>query len=286
MSPGSPPALADLMRQAVFDLELRQVLFDEPERAIVELGLGGADGQLLMSTSRAAFDAAVGKLIVHRLLPTPLGQNLVVVPANGNKSRRDGRIPIILDQSHTGANIGSEGTSENSGRVFGTGTHPTTRLCVHMLEKYISPGATVLDLGTGSGVLALAAACLGARQVIGLDIDPNAVQQANANACRNGLEDKVQAYLGDASWPRSNGTGPFDLVVSNILVEVHCQSLEAGLISALRPGGVLLFSGMQRSGVEQLEPVLRRLGCPIIDLARIQPWYVLVARMIEGSLAD
>jgi len=271
--------LSSLMRQAVFDHDLKRLLFEHPERAVALYGLTADEELRLVTTSRSDFDSAVSKFVLHKILPMPLGEHLVVIPETGKADDFNGRMAIILDQSLTGANIGIAGTSENRGSVFGSGTHPTTRLGARMLEKYVLTGMRVLDLGTGSGVLALAAAKLGAGEVIALDVDPDAISLADANAHRNGLQGIVHSFVGDVSWLISNGIGLFDLVVSNILADIHCASLEAGLTDSIQPGGLLIFSGIQRKGVDLVGQALNRAGSEIIDLIHRGPWYALAARV-------
>jgi ribosomal protein L11 methyltransferase len=287
MSPNSPiddiqdrPSvkLLALLRRAVLDNEIKYLLFDEPSQAAEIFDLTEQDKHRLLKTSRADFEAAVGKFVTYKLLPTPLGERLLISPLDGNGVNPEGRDQIILDQSATGAMISMSGTSENEGRVFGSGTHPTTRLCVHMLERYLSPGMRVLDLGTGSGILALAAAKLGAADVLGLDVDPHAIPVAEANAQRNNLDDRVHFGVGDAGWLALNAPDPFDLVVSNILAEAHMGSLEYGLLDSIRPGGRLILSGMVRSGADELVRALQEKGCLVIHQAQMGRWWVLTAQ--------
>ena len=269
--------LPALLYFAVFDNELKQLLFDEPSRAVSEFELTLEEEQRLRKISRADFEAAMGKFVTYRLLPTPLGERLIVTPINSNGAIPKDREQIVLDQSLAGAHIGTEGTSINEGSVFGSGTHPTTRLCVFMLERYMKPGMRVLDLGTGSGILALAAAKLDAIEVLGLDIDPDAIPIAEANAQRNNLNDRIRFAVGDAGWSASNGIEPFDLVVSNILAEVHIESFELGLLESVRPGGLLILSGLVIAGVQKVTGVIENEGCDVIDHARMGRWWVVVA---------
>lgn len=274
--------LAELLRRAVFDAEIKRLLFNDPARAALEFNLGEEDQRKLRSTSQQEFEAAVGKFVTYKLLPTPLGGRLLISPLNGNGRVSRERDQIVLDQSLTGANIGEGGVSKNDGRVFGSGTHPSTRLCVYMLERYLIPGMRVLDLGTGSGILALAAAKLGAGEVLGLDIDPQAIPIAKTNVLRNDLGDHVRISLGDASWPRMNKVQPFHLLVSNILAEVHLESLELGMLNSILPGGPLILSGMVASGAERVAGRLQKHGCELVDQARIGRWRVLVALKGRG----
>lgn len=279
---GASVKLLALLRRAVLDDELKRLLFDDPALVAEIFDLAEQDMQRLLKTSRADFDAAVGKFVTYKLLPTPLGERLLICPLNGNGVNPEGRDQIIIDQSATGAMISMRGTSENEGRVFGSGTHPTTRLCVHMLERYLSPGMRVLDLGTGSGILALAAVKLGAVEVYGLDVDPHTIPVAEANAQRNNLDDRVRFAVGDARWPASNGIEPVDLVVSNILAEVHIESFELGLLESIRPGGRLILSGMHRSGAAKVADVIIEKGCDLIDQARMGRWWVFVAETMAN----
>lgn len=129
------------------------------------------------------------------------------------------------------------------GMAFGTGLHPTTRLCLAALETFADRGALdgscVLDLGCGSGILAIAAAKLGAASVLGLDTDPIAVEATVANAARNGLVEQIHARHG--SLP--TGEAPFDVVLANLIASV-LVTLAPLLRDALRSGGTLLASGI------------------------------------------
>lgn len=122
------------------------------------------------------------------------------------------------------------------GLAFGTGSHPTTRLCMQWLEQNLTPGGTVLDYGCGSGILAIVAKKLGAGPTLGIDIDPNAVEASRHNAERN----KVEATF---ALPDSNSDATYDLVVANILS--NPLKLMAGMLSThVRPGGRLILSGV------------------------------------------
>jgi ribosomal protein L11 methyltransferase len=125
------------------------------------------------------------------------------------------------------------------GMAFGTGTHPTTALCLSALDAFLAarPGATVLDVGTGSGLLAIAARKLGARRVVASDVDPVALDVARENAARNGVEVEVTgAGAGEVR-------GPFDLVVANILANTLVE-LAPALAAQVAGGGALLLSGI------------------------------------------
>jgi ribosomal protein L11 methyltransferase len=128
----------------------------------------------------------------------------------------------------------------NPGMAFGTGVHETTRLCLEALEEFVTAGARVLDVGTGSGILAQAAGLLGAGKVYACDTDPVAIEIA-----RNGFVGSVDAVA----------AGSVDIVVANISPEAIVQ-LAPDLLRVLRPGGVLLASGLELAEVEQVKAVL------------------------------
>lgn len=130
------------------------------------------------------------------------------------------------------------------GMAFGTGSHPTTRLCLEWLERNVSPACTVLDYGCGSGILAIAAARLGAGRVAGVDIDPQAVESARANAERN----EVTALFADSAEPVA---GEYDLVVANILSN-PLRVLAPAICAHVRPGGRLALSGILREQAEEI----------------------------------
>ncbi|MDE2640268.1 MAG: 50S ribosomal protein L11 methyltransferase, partial [Chloroflexota bacterium] len=125
------------------------------------------------------------------------------------------------------------------GLAFGTGDHPTTRMALAALERTVHPGDRVLDFGTGSGVLACAAARLGAAAVLALDVDPQAVAAARRNVALNGL-DGVTVAQADAP---PTGGAPYDVAVANISAGVIVQVLPA-LLAAVRPGGRCLLGGI------------------------------------------
>jgi len=130
------------------------------------------------------------------------------------------------------------------GMAFGTGSHPTTRLCLEWLERNVSDGCTLLDYGCGSGILAIAAARLGAGRVAGVDIDPQAVEAAYANAERNG----VDALFADSAQPVA---GEYDLVVANILSN-PLRVLAPAICAHVRSGGRLALSGILREQADEI----------------------------------
>lgn len=275
--------LPELLRRAAFDLELKRMLFEEPAQAAHRFGLDNADLQRLRRLSPTDLDAVLGRLVRYKLAPLPIGQRLWIVPDGGVLPSGGDRIEIVIDQSATGAMIGTDGTSARNGQVFGSGTHPTTRLCIQLLERHLKPGMRMLDIGTGSGILALTAAKLGAGQVLGLDIDPDAVATAQRNVHRNAEQSIVKLYVGGVEWLRANASQPFDLMVANILAGIHLQSIQQGLLEHLAPGGRVILSGMHRAGAVAVAQALYQAGAQQVAYSRQGSWYALTTTLENGT---
>jgi ribosomal protein L11 methyltransferase len=124
------------------------------------------------------------------------------------------------------------------GLAFGTGTHPTTALCLEWLEQNVTPGAVVIDYGCGSGILAVAAVKLGARAAHCFDIDPQALLATHENATANDVPERVMVYEKAADLPRG-----VDLVVANILSGPLCE-LAPSFAGLVKPGGTLVLAGL------------------------------------------
>ncbi len=152
------------------------------------------------------------------------------------------------------------------GMAFGTGSHPTTRLCLEWLERNVSDACTVLDYGCGSGILAIAAARLGAARVAGVDIDPLAVEAARSNAERNG----VSALFADSAAPLA---GEYDLVVANILSN-PLRVLAPAISAHVRPGGKLALSGILREQAEEIIAIYAR-WLPLLVADTREDWVCL-----------
>ncbi|MDQ3855895.1 MAG: 50S ribosomal protein L11 methyltransferase [Chloroflexota bacterium] len=159
------------------------------------------------------------------------------------------------------------------GMAFGTGLHPTTRLCLRAIEEELEPGARTLDLGSGSGILTVALAKLGASEVVAVDTDPVAVDATRATALRNGVEGRVRAGLG--SLEATEGT--FDFIAANIIAGVIVQLAE-GLASRLSPGGKLVASGIIEDRYEEVALALTAAGLRLQRLLREGDWVAIVAK--------
>lgn len=160
--------------------------------------------------------------------------------------------------------------------AFGSGEHGSTRVALALLERRVKPGDTVLDLGSGSGILALAAVKLGAARAIGIENDPEANLVARRNAERNGLTGAVELLDGDAG-DLAPLLGPADLVLSNILRSANTALLPA-IGTALARDGVAIFSGMEADEAALFLPVLDAAGFAVVDEQTDTGWWGVAAR--------
>jgi ribosomal protein L11 methyltransferase len=205
----------------------------------------------------------------HRLR---FGQRTVIVPAWEAYAPAPGEIVIHLEP----------------GMAFGTGLHPTTRLCLEALERHLMPDCAVLDVGTGSGILAIAAAKLGARAVLALEADPVAVSVAQENAATNGVGDRVtvrygslpgggeiSGYYAATEVPKLVKAGRFDLVLINILAPV-IVGMAPALAARLGPGGRIIAAGLIESQEADVAGVLRGQELEIVERAQEKDWVLLV----------
>ncbi|WP_058829906.1 50S ribosomal protein L11 methyltransferase [Paenibacillus polymyxa] len=169
------------------------------------------------------------------------------------------------------------------GMAFGTGTHPTTSLCLRTLESVIQGGEEVIDVGTGSGILAIGAIKLGAKHVLALDLDPVAVSSARENTRLNGLEERITIKESDllsvlnASDPTLGIQLPVKLVVANILAEIILLFID-DVYKALKPGGIYIASGIWKNKEEVVESALKAAGFEIAEINRDEDWLAFVAR--------
>ncbi|MCP3807610.1 50S ribosomal protein L11 methyltransferase [Paenibacillus sp. Lou8.1] len=169
------------------------------------------------------------------------------------------------------------------GMAFGTGTHPTTSLCLRTLESVIKGGEEVIDVGTGSGILAIGAVKLGAKHVLALDLDPVAVSSARENTRLNGLEERITIKESDllsvlnASDPTLGIQLPVKLVVANILAEIILLFID-DVYKALEPGGIYIASGIWKNKEEVVETALKVAGFEIAEISRDEDWLAFVAR--------
>ncbi|ADC50724.1 MULTISPECIES: 50S ribosomal protein L11 methyltransferase [Alkalihalophilus] len=160
------------------------------------------------------------------------------------------------------------------GMAFGTGTHPTTVLCIQALESVMQGGEEVIDVGTGSGVLSIAAAKLGAKRVIGLDLDQVAVDSAALNVELNQVHDTVTVRQGNLL---EQIDGSYDLVVANILAEVIVQFVQDAA-AILKPGGAFITSGIIKRKKQEVKDSLVSAGFTIDEVIEMDDWVAIIAR--------
>lgn len=198
--------------------------------------------------------------------PLRVGRRWMVMPAQLELAVEPPLLPIRID----------------AGSAFGTGHHPTTRLCLMAIERHLPSGATVLDLGTGTGILAIAAARLGAERVLAVDSDAEAVRVARQNLARNDVASSVRVETGSLPQVRSGhwNLAQADLVVANILAHVIVGFFEQGLAQAVAPEGLLVVSGILRSQTPAIRASLHWHGLELVAEERLAEWSCLIARPI------
>ena len=190
--------------------------------------------------------------------PLRIGEHIVVSPSWEEPALGSGDVLIKLDP----------------GMAFGTGTHPSTQLALRLLEKHLRPRSVVLDVGTGSGILAIAAVKLGATRVIATDIDPEAVRTAEENARLNEVRNQLTLLVESVI-----DAGRYDLVVVNILADVIADLLlHENLAARVAPDGVLILSGIIKPRREVVDLALRAAGMEVFDTVEDGDWIALAAR--------
>ncbi len=190
--------------------------------------------------------------------PLRIGERMVVSPSWEEPALRSGDVLIKLDP----------------GMAFGTGTHPSTQLALRLLEKHLRPRSVVLDVGTGSGILAIAAVKMGATRVIATDIDPEAVRTAEENARLNQVRNQITLLVESVI-----DAGRYDLVMVNILADVIARLLlHERLADRLAPGGALILSGVIRQRREVVDLALKASGLEVFDALSEGDWIALAAR--------
>lgn len=160
------------------------------------------------------------------------------------------------------------------GMAFGTGTHPTTVMCLQALEKYTKQGDSVIDVGTGSGVLAIGAAMLGVKRVHALDLDEVAVRSARENVTLNKVDDAVEVFHGNLL---DTVKEPADVVVANILAEIILTFTDDAF-SIVKPGGLYITSGIIGAKRDEVKAGLVASGFNIEEVIMMEDWVAIIAR--------
>lgn len=162
------------------------------------------------------------------------------------------------------------------GRAFGTGTHPTTSLCIKLMEENIKEGNTVIDVGIGSGILMVAAEKLGAGKIVGTDIDPMAVEVAEENLLLNKVDmEKAKAYAGDLVTVVQDEK--FDVVVANILADVLLILLK-DISRVVKKDGLVIFSGIIEDKLEEMKRAVEEVGLEILEVKADKEWRAMLMR--------
>lgn len=196
--------------------------------------------------------------------PTRIGAHLVIKPSWENYIPIEGDKVIQLDP----------------GMAFGTGTHETTVLCLELLEKYVKDNSSVIDMGTGSGILALAASLLGSSRVVGIDKDETAVKIAAENVILNNLSSSVAVRKGD----RIGVAGiKADIIVANIVADVIID-ISRHVPPFLKDGGIFIASGIIRERKLSVTEALERNGFDIIDEAEKGEWVALASTLALSGI--
>ena len=190
--------------------------------------------------------------------PSKVGEKIVVKPIWEEYEEKEGELVVNLDP----------------GMAFGTGTHETTRMCIQALEKYVKEESTVFDVGCGSGILAIAAAKLGAKLAVGVDLDPVAVESSIENVGYNNLNN-IEILHGNLVEVID---GKSDIVVANILAEIICI-LTDDVKRVMKDGGVFITSGIIHDRVDMVCEKLEATGFEVIEKNRDGEWNCIVAKL-------
>lgn len=191
--------------------------------------------------------------------PTKIGQKLVVKPTWEEYEVQDGDLVIELDP----------------GMAFGTGTHETTTMCMRELEKYVREDSKVFDIGCGSGILAIAAAKLGAKDVIAVDLDEVAVKVAAENVVENHVQDSVKVLHGNLIDVVDDKA---DVVVANIIADI-IKILAKDVHSCMKEDAVFISSGIIHAKVDEVKESLVENGFEIVEVKTLGEWNAIVAKL-------
>ncbi|MDB2074543.1 50S ribosomal protein L11 methyltransferase [Clostridium paraputrificum] len=190
--------------------------------------------------------------------PSKVGEKIVVKPIWEEYEAKDEELVVELDP----------------GMAFGTGEHETTRMCIQALEKYVQKDSTVFDVGCGSGILAIAAAKLGAKLAVGVDLDPVAVESAKENVGFNNI-DNIEILHGNLIEVID---GKADIVVANIIAEIICILTE-DVSRVIKPNGYFITSGIIHDRVEMVTNKLEECGFEVVKVNKDGEWNCIIAKL-------
>lgn len=260
--------------EAGMDPEMLTATLGSAVSSLVDYGIDPGDPVV---EAREVDDADWADAWKQYFKPVRITERLTIKPSWEEYTAGPGEIILDLDP----------------GMAFGTGTHATTSLCLKALEKRLMPGDEVIDVGTGSGILAIAAAKLGASAILALDLDPVAVTVAEENVQHGGLTGQIQVRRSDLLGVlRSDDTGsalnvklPVRLVVANILAEIILLFVP-DIYEALTPGGLYITSGIIERKEPEVVAALTAAGFTILAIDRDQDWVAITAQKGNGAHAD
>jgi ribosomal protein L11 methyltransferase len=284
----TPPGLVDVVSDAMRDVSPGGITVEEPIDILgPEMGFRVRDGEAVLV--RAYLPASeLGAVLTDRLrtaMQAFPAVELIAKPIyeqDWSVSWREffgvvetgGRVVIVPTWIEHEAAPGQVIVSLDPGQAFGTGHHETTRLCLLALDQAVKPGTDMLDVGTGSGVLAIAAVKLGAAHVDGIDIDPIAIDVARANCEANGVADAVSLRAGTLT---EDETKRYPLVVANISTPANI-ALAPVFGRVVAPGGTLLLSGILSPDAGQVCEAMAPHGLARVRMAEERDWCLIELR--------
>lgn len=251
------------------------VYFDDDTKSRIEDMRACAESLKALAAEGVFGDVDMGRLIVEEAVvddddwkdkwkeffkPSKITDTLVVKPTWEEYEKADGEKIIEIDP----------------GMAFGTGTHETTTLCMRLLEKYLKDGQSVMDVGCGSGILAIAAALLGSKNILGIEIDPDAVRTAIENVELNGVSDVVTVKEGDLT---KDVDDVVDLIVANLMAPLVIE-LSGAAAEHLVEKGIYISSGILIEKRDTVAEAVEKAGFEILEILEEGEWCAIAAQKL------